>query len=60
MFNGIAGMEKDLGEDITGGDVRAMAANDVISRSACSSRFYNPGFPEHWDVDFNGVVSGFL
>ncbi|KAJ9138458.1 Argonaute-binding protein 1 [Pleurostoma richardsiae] len=43
-------------------DIRTMAANDVIQGGGAGgvSKYYNPSFPEHWDVDFEGVVAGFL
>ncbi len=48
-------------KDYTKAEMRTIGANDIISASASvSSRFYNPAFPEHWDVDFSGVVAGFL
>jgi hypothetical protein len=51
-------------ETLEGSDqdyLRAMEANDVIMRGAVTDeRYYNPNEAEHWDVDFTGVVSGFL
>lgn len=35
-------------------------ASDVIHRTGSDPRYYNPKNPEHWDVDFAGVVAGFL
>lgn len=50
--------------EITGKSlVREMTADDVINRAgegAYNHRFYNPRYPEHWDVDFSGIVAGFL
>lgn len=52
--------DEDL-EGATKAVVREITADDVIQRgSSQNSRFYNPNYPEHWDVDFTGVVSGFL
>lgn len=47
-------------EGATTGEVRESMARDVIHRTGNDSRYYNPKYPEHWDVDFAGVVSGFL
>ncbi len=49
-------------EECTNAELRDIAANDVIHRGASGSnpRFYNPNEPEHWAVDFAGVVSGFM
>ncbi len=61
QFTGATGMDKDDIKNASSSEMRAMVADDVISRSsATSSRYYNPGFPEHWDVDFYGIVAGFL
>lgn len=41
--------------------IEAMKANDVILRGmSTDARFYNPNEPENWEVDWTGVVSGFL
>ncbi|KAK3318167.1 Argonaute complex, subunit Arb1 [Apodospora peruviana] len=50
-------------QDTTKSDVREMTADDVIQRGADKNRdprFYNPNYPEHWDVDFAGVAAGFF
>jgi len=62
MFSGVAG-PNNLGDDedrYTKSELRAMQANDLIFRSSTSSRFYSPDNSEDWDVDFNGVVAGYL
>lgn len=42
-------------------DIRMMTTNDVLSRGCDGTgRFFNPYYPEHWDVDFAGVVAGYL
>lgn len=41
-------------------EMRKAEANDVINLGGGDPRFYDPMQPEHWDVDFSGVVSGFL
>ncbi|GAB1319293.1 Argonaute siRNA chaperone complex subunit Arb1 [Madurella fahalii] len=58
---------RDLGEDVLEGTSKAVAremtADDVIQRGGEGNRnlrFYNPNFPEHWDVDFTGIAAGFL
>ena len=60
MFTGTAGMEKSgaFGEDVTRSDIRAIEANDVIYST--SSRYYNPSQSQDWEVDFTGVVAGYL
>jgi hypothetical protein len=35
----------------------------VIQRGADGNRnprYFNPNYPEHWDVDFTGVAAGFV
>ncbi|KAL2020462.1 hypothetical protein VTK56DRAFT_8428 [Thermocarpiscus australiensis] len=63
LFQSTGNIGDDILEDATKADVREMTANDVIQRGGDgnrSSRYYNPNYPEHWDVSFTGVVSGFL
>lgn len=62
QFTGTAKHIKDWKEDgYTVDEIRGMAANDFLSREQDSKgKFYNPEFPEHWDVDFAGVVAGYL
>lgn len=63
QFQGTRNIEDDILEDATKGAVREMTADDVIQRGGDgnrNSRFYNPNYPEHWDVDFTGVASGFV
>ncbi|KAL2164823.1 hypothetical protein VTH06DRAFT_119 [Thermothelomyces fergusii] len=53
----------DILEDATKNSIREMTADDVIQRGGDgnrNSRFYNPNYPEHWDVDFTGVAAGFV
>lgn len=57
MFQGMKTIDVD---DATNNEIREMTAGDVIYRGSTSSRYYNPNEPEHWDVDFAGVVAGFL
>lgn len=47
-------------EGATSTEIREIMASDVIHRTGNDQRFYNPNRPDHWDVDFAGVVSGFL
>ena len=54
------GMALDT-ETLTAADkdlARTMTAVDFIGGSG--SRYYEIGDEEHWDVDFEGVVKGFL
>ncbi len=61
QFTGVRGMGKDDLSSASKSEMRSMAANDVISSwGSTTSRFYNPKSPEHWDVDFSGVVAGYL
>jgi len=61
QFQSTDKMGDDQLEDATKADIRQMTAGDVIERGdATNPRFYNPNEPEHWDVDFSGVVAGFL
>lgn len=61
QFQGTKDIGADVLENATKADVREMTADDVIQRGGKQdSRFYNPNFPDHWDVDFAGVVSGYL
>ncbi|KAL2153536.1 hypothetical protein VTH82DRAFT_4691 [Thermothelomyces myriococcoides] len=53
----------DILDDATKNSIREMTADDVIQRGgggSRNSRFYNPNYPEHWDVDFTGVAAGFV
>ncbi|KAK1752259.1 Argonaute complex, subunit Arb1 [Echria macrotheca] len=63
QFTGISGLDDEFMEERTKTDVRDMAADDVIARGEAGkwdARFYNPDYPEHWDVDFAGVAAGFF
>jgi hypothetical protein len=57
MFQGMGSMDVD---DAGTNEIRHMTAGDVIHRGSASSRYYNPSDAEMWDVDFSGVVAGFL
>ncbi|KAK0641325.1 Argonaute siRNA chaperone complex subunit Arb1-domain-containing protein [Cercophora newfieldiana] len=63
QFQGTSKMTKGELNELTKGEVRDISANDVIQRGGdgqYDTRFYNPDFPEHWDVDFTGIVAGYL
>lgn len=63
QFQSTRNITDDTLEEASRADIREMTADDVIQRGADSrhnSRFYNPNYPEHWDVDFTGVASGFV
>ncbi|KAK3900526.1 Argonaute complex, subunit Arb1 [Staphylotrichum tortipilum] len=63
QFQGTRNIGDDILDDATKGAVREMTADDVIQRGGDGNRnvrFYNPNYPEHWDVDFTGVTAGFL
>ncbi|KAH6856240.1 Argonaute complex, subunit Arb1, partial [Chaetomium sp. MPI-CAGE-AT-0009] len=63
QFQGTRNIGDDVLADSTKSAVREMTADDVIQRGADgnrSIRFYNPNYPDHWDVDFTGVAAGFV
>ncbi|KAK4125660.1 hypothetical protein N657DRAFT_591356 [Parathielavia appendiculata] len=63
QFQGTRTITDDVLEDASKGEVREMTADDVIQRGGDGNynpRFYNPNYPEHWDVDFTGVAAGFV
>lgn len=62
QFTGTAKHVKDWkDEGLTKDEIRGYAANDFLGRGDDpKGKFYNPEFPEHWDVDFAGVVAGYL
>lgn len=61
QFQGTSKLGNEDLEGRTKAEVRDISADDVIQRGAkTDSRFYNPSYPEHWVVDFTGVVAGFL
>lgn len=63
QFQGTRDLNEDVLEDASKATVREMTADDVIQRGGernSNPRFYNPNYPEHWDVDFTGIVAGFL
>lgn len=63
QFTGTAKHVKDMKEGGTydAEDIRLMTSNDVLDRGCkATSKFFNPYYPEHWDVDFAGVVAGYL
>jgi hypothetical protein len=58
MFQGMKSINY---EDHTADEIRDMTADAVIHRGTHTDvRFYNPNEPDSWDVDFSGVVAGFL
>ncbi|KAG8167786.1 hypothetical protein KVR01_003475 [Diaporthe batatas] len=63
QFTGTAKHAKDMREDddYDADNFREMTANEGLSRDCDEvGRYYNPYFPQHWDVDFAGIVAGFL
>jgi hypothetical protein len=63
QFQGARNIENDVLEEASKGAVREMTADDTIQRGGegnRNARFYNPNYPEHWDVDFTGVAAGFV
>ncbi|KAK5658351.1 hypothetical protein OQA88_2327 [Cercophora sp. LCS_1] len=63
QFSGSSKMKSSQLDDRTKSELREATADDVIQRGGGpnrDARFYNPDFPEHWRVDFSGVVAGFL
>lgn len=57
MFQGTKSLDMN---DASNNDIRDMTAGDVIHRGSSNSRYYNTSDDEHWDVDFSGVVAGYL
>lgn len=63
QFTGTAKHARDMKEDdeYDADHVREVTANEVLSRGWEEvGKYYNPYYPEHWDVDFAGVVAGYL
>lgn len=63
QFTGTAQMLKDWkDEGFTKDEIRGFTANDFLGHGGDDpkGKFYNPEYPQHWDVDFAGVVAGFL
>lgn len=63
QFQGTRKLKSADLEGYTKAEVREITADDVIQRGgegASDIRFYNPRAPEHWDIDFTAVASGFL
>ncbi|KAK4177115.1 Argonaute complex, subunit Arb1 [Triangularia setosa] len=61
QFQGADKLPDDLVRESTKGELREMISDDVIHRGGGGGgRFYHPATPEHWDVDFTGVVAGFM
>lgn len=52
------GMDPGTLADADKDEIRTMTAVDFIG--GAGSRFYEIGDDEHWEVDFEGVVKGFL
>ncbi|KAI1416883.1 Argonaute siRNA chaperone complex subunit Arb1-domain-containing protein [Hypoxylon sp. FL1857] len=57
QFTGFAADREALAE-ADAGEIRQMTATDFVGGSGC--RFFDPLEPEHWFVDFEGIVKGFL
>jgi len=63
QFQGSRNIDDETLADATKSEVREMTADDVIQRGIGGNnnpRFYNPSYPDHWDVDFTGIAAGFL
>lgn len=62
QFQGTSKLNNAALEGYTKAEVRDITADDVIPRGqgATDIRFYNPSAPEHWDINFTAVASGFL
>lgn len=62
QFTGTAKHVKDWKEEgYTADDIRELSANECLAYDGnAKGKYYNPSFPEHWGVDFAGVVAGFL
>jgi hypothetical protein len=57
-FTGGLFQDKDTLENSTAEDIEHMQATDHIRGGAI--KFYDPGNAEHWLVDWEGIVKGFL
>lgn len=57
MFQGMRSLDT---ANASNAAIRGMTAGDVIYRGSTNSRYYNDCEPEHWDVDFSGIVAGYL
>ncbi|KAL3427223.1 argonaute siRNA chaperone complex subunit Arb1 [Phlyctema vagabunda] len=53
------GLDKDVLEESTAGEIRSFQATDFI-RGSTNSKYYDPTNSKHWVVDFSGVVAGFF
>ncbi|KAK0667787.1 Argonaute complex, subunit Arb1 [Cercophora samala] len=61
QFQGADKLPDELIRESTKSDLRDMVSDDVIHRGGKGGgRFYHPATPEHWEVDFTGVVAGFM
>lgn len=62
QFTGTAQLVKDWKADgYNPNEIRSYSANEFLGRGGdAKGLFYNPDAPDHWDVDFAGVVAGFL
>lgn len=62
QFTGAAKLVKDWREEgFTKDEIRGFTANDFLGHGDDpKGKFYNPAYPEHWEVDFAGVVAGYL
>ncbi|KAK1836820.1 Argonaute complex, subunit Arb1 [Podospora conica] len=62
QFQGTSKLKASDLEGMTKAEVRGITADDMIPRGegATDIRFYNPSAPEHWDISFTAVASGFL
>ncbi|KAF3767160.1 hypothetical protein M406DRAFT_328256 [Cryphonectria parasitica EP155] len=62
QFTGTADLVKEWkNDDYTADEIRAFTANNFVSDdSGAKGKWFDPYYPEHWDVDFAGVVAGFL
>ncbi|XXG98274.1 hypothetical protein Hte_004597 [Hypoxylon texense] len=57
QFTGFAG-DRDALEEADADEIRKMTATDFVGGSG--QRFYDPLEPEHWVVDFEAIVKGYL
>ncbi len=57
QFTGIS-MDPDALVEADKDQIRTMTAVDFIG--GAGSRFFEVGDEEHWEIDFEGVVKGFL
>ncbi|KAK3389229.1 Argonaute complex, subunit Arb1 [Podospora didyma] len=63
QFQSTRNLDHDILDSSTKTELREITADDMIQRGGGKNyniRYYNPNYPEHWEVDFTGVAAGFM